>query len=368
MISEIPYLRDSQRKEVLKYMLLKCEKMKPADAKYIAFRNGILDTVEGRLLPFTPDLAVTNQIPWDYDPDAESELVDRTLDNIACHDPDIRALLEECIGYCFFRRNELRKAFILTGSKRGGKSTFLDCIKAILGDDNISALDLSEIGDRFNSAMMFGKLANVGDDIGDEFLKGSQVSIFKKVVAGNRIKAEYKGLNPFEYEPYVKLLFSANEIPRMRDRGGAVLDRLIIIPFNAEFDESNPDYDPWLKYKLVQQEHVQYMIKLGVQGLRRILGGNRGFTRSRLVQQQLDEYNEANNPVLAFIKDTDVEVEILNVPTRDVYRKYTVFCNENGFTAVGNKVFSKQINLMLGTTTRQIRVDGKRAHIFEKIT
>ena len=366
MISEIPYLRETQRKEVLKYMLLISDRVKPADARYIAFKNGILDIVEGRLLPFSPELAVTNQIPWNYDPAAESDLVDKVFDNIACHDPDIRALLEECIGYCFFRRNELRKAFILTGSKRGGKSTFLDCIKAILGEDNISALDLSEIGDRFNSAMMFGKLANVGDDIGDEFLKGSQVSIFKKVVAGNRIKAEYKGVTPFEYEPYVKLLFSANEIPRMRDRGGAVLDRLIILPFNAVFDKSQPDYDPFLKYKLIEQEPVQYMIRLGVQGLRRILEGNRGFTKSTQVQQQLDEYNEANNPILGFIKDTDVDVDIINCPTRDVYRRYTVFCNENGFTPVGNKVFVRQINLLLGLVSRQIRDGNKRIQVFDK--
>ena len=31
------------------------------------------------------------------------------------------------------------------------KSTFLDCVKAILGDRNISALDLKELGDRFNT-------------------------------------------------------------------------------------------------------------------------------------------------------------------------------------------------------------------------
>ena len=360
MITEIPYLRKSQRREVMDYMLLIAKKMKAADARYVAFTNGVLDVIEDQMLPFSPDLVVTNQIPWDYDPDAESDLVDVVLDNIACQDPDIRALLEECIGYCFFRRNELRKAFILTGNKRGGKSTYLDCIKAILGDDNISALDLSEIGDRFNTSMMFGKLANIGDDIGDEFLKGSQVAMFKKVVAGNRIKAEYKGMTPFEYDPYVKLLFSANEIPRMRDRGGAVLDRLIIIPFNAVFDKTRKDFDPWLKYSLQEKEHVQYMIKLGVEGLRRVLADNRGFTKSKLVQQQLQEYNEENNPLLGFLKDLDVEADILNIPTRDVYRRYTVFCNENGFTPVGNKVFGKQVNNILGTVSRQIRVGDKR--------
>ena len=365
MIEEIPHLRKTQRRETLEWMRLKTEKVKAADARYIAFTNGVLDVIEDQMLPFSPDLVVTNQIPWDYDPDAESDLVDHVLDNIACQDPDIRALLEECIGYCFFRRNELRKAFILTGNKRGGKSTYLDCIKAILGDDNVSALDLSEIGDRFNTSMMFGKLANIGDDIGDEFLKGSQVAIFKKVVAGNRIKAEYKGLTPFHFDPYVKLLFSANEIPRMRDKGGAVLDRLIIIPFNAVFDKTQKDYDPFLKYKLQQAGPVQYMIKLGVQGLRRVLADNRGFTKSSLVQKQLAEYNEANNPILAFLKEMDVETDILNIPTRDVYRRYTVFCNENGFTAVGYIVFVRQVTNFIGAVTRQIRVGDKRVQIFE---
>ena len=130
--------------------------------------------------------------------------------------------------------------------------------------------------------------------------------------------------------------------------------------------EADPDYDPFLKYKLVEREPVQYMIRLGVQGLRRILEDNRGFTKSSLVQQQLDEYNEANNPILGFIRDADVEADIINCPTRDVYRRYTVFCNENGFTPVGNRVFVRQINLVLGLTSRQIRNGNKRIQVFDK--
>ncbi len=366
MIEEIPNLRKSQRKEVIEYMQLITDKAKMADARYIAFENGILDVVDDKMLPFDPEIYVTNQIPWNYDTAAYDETADRMLDNLACKDPDIRALLEECIGYCFFRRNELRKAFILTGGKRGGKSTYLDCIKAILGDDNISSLDLKEVGDRFSTAMMAGKLANIGDDISDDFLMGSQVAIFKKVVAGNRIKAERKGYDPFDFDPYVKLLFSANELPRMRDRGSAVIDRLIIIPFNATFDKSDPDYDPFLKYKLTERGPIQYLIRLGVDGLKRVLADNHGFTRSTSVQRQMEEYNEENNPILGFIKEIDVETDILNVPTRDVYRRYTIFCNENGFTAVGNKVFSKQLNAVLGTSTRLVRDGAKRERIFEK--
>lgn len=371
MINQIPNLKKTQRREVLEYMELIADEKAQADARYIAFRNGVLDIVTGQMQPFSPDLVITNQIPWDYNPEAYSELADDTLNKLACGDQPIRALLEECIGYCFYRRNELGKAFILTGDKSNGKSTFLDCVKAILGDGNISALDLKELGDRFSTSMMFGKLANIGDDIGDDFLQGSQVATFKKVVTGNRIKAERKGQDPFEFNPYVKLLFSANDIPRMKDKTGAVLRRLVIIPFNARFTkyllsgEIDPDYNPYIKYQLVEQSSVEYLIRVGVEGLKRIIENNE-FTKSEKVAEQIDEYENENNPIKAFIDDCGVEM-IEDEPTGDVYSRYQVFCADCGMQPMSNIVFSKQINKRLGFETVVTKVGGKSIRIFRKV-
>lgn len=370
MIQQIPNLRKTQRREVLDYMELIVDEKTAADARYIAFLNGVLDIVTGDLLPFSPDLVVTNQVPWNYVPDAYNALADNTLNRLACGDAVVRALLEECIGYCFYRRNELGKAFILTGDKSNGKSTFLDCVKTILGEQNISALDLKELGDRFSTSMMFGKLANIGDDIGDDFLQGSQVAIFKKVVTGNRIKAERKGQDPFEFNPYIKLLFSANDIPRMKDKTGAVLRRLVIIPFNARFSktlpngEPDPDYNPFIKYELIEQSSIEYLIRLGVEGLKRILENNE-FTKSEKVQQQLDDYEKENNPITAFISDCGVEM-IENEPTADVYKRYQVFCAENSMQPMSKIVFSKQINKRLGLTTVVVKINKKPIRIFCK--
>ena len=366
MIDVIPNLKDVQRKEVFKYLMLICDEKEQSDANLIAFNNGVYDLVTGELKPFSTDIVITNKIPWDYKPDAYSELADNTLNKLACGDAAIRALLEECIGYCFYRRNELGKAFILTGDKSNGKSTFLDCVKAILGDRNISALDLKELGDRFNTSMMFGKLANIGDDIGDDFLQGSQVSVFKKIVTGNRIKAERKGQDPFEFNPFIKLLFSANDIPRMKDKTGAVRRRLVIIPFNATFTRADPDYDVNIKYKLIQQDSVEYLIRLGITGLDRVRK-NQGFTSSDKVQHQLDEYEEENNPILAFIRNTGKEM-IINQPTNEVYKRYQVFMADNGFTLpVSNIVFSKCINKLLGTEVKQKKINGKKFNLFMEV-
>ena len=364
MIQLIPHLRDAQRKEVLKYLELIAEPAKAADANFIAFKNGVYDVAHETMVPPSPDLILTNRIEHNLNPAAYSELMDSTLNKLACQDKDIRALLEECVGYCFYRRNELGKAFILTGDKSNGKSTFLDVVAAILGEDNISTLDIKELGDRFSTSMMFGKLANIADDIGDDFLQGTQVSIFKKVVTGNRIKAERKGQDPFEFSPYVKILASANEIPRMKDKTGAVLRRLVIIPFNATFSKDDPDYRPFIKYDLMQPEALEYMIALGMEGLKRVIS-NRAFTVPTLVQEQLDEYEESNNPIIAFLKDVELS-ELENEPTSDVYRRYNLFCTENSLQAMSAIAFTKQLCRRCGFTLTRKRVDGEIKRVYEK--
>ena len=364
MIRTIPGLSDTKRKEVLKYMQLICDTVEPADARYIAFRNGIYDVVEDTLQDFSPSIVITNKIPWDYDPQAYSEIAERTLDRLSCGDRTIRVLLEECIGYCFYRSNAYKKSFMLTGDKNNGKSTFLKLVKVIMGEDNISALDLKELGDRFNTSMVFGKLVNIGDDIGDDFLQGTQVAMFKKIVSGDRIKAERKGQDPFEFDPYVKLLFSANDIPRMKDKTGAVLDRLIIIPFNARFSKEDPDYDPFIGYKLIEPGSIGYLIKLGIMGLRRVLEGQ-GFTRSDLVDRQLEEYEEENNPIVAFIHDLEHgEDDIVNEAAADVYTRYNVFCNAANMQPMSKGVFSKQINKRIGTEIAFRKIAGKTTRVF----
>lgn len=361
MIESIPNLNRAKRAEVLSYLdILVKKNSKPSDSRYIAFQNGVYDLVEDELLDFTPDLIITNKIDCDYNPSAYHELLDKTLNKIACNDSAVRALLEEAVGYCFYRRNELRKSFILTGEKRNGKSTYLAILKELLGDENTVALDLNELGDRFSSASLFGKLANIGDDIADDFIPNP--AIFKKIVSGDWIKGEKKGQNEFFFKPYCKLLFSANAIPRMKDKSGAVLDRLVIIPFDAKFSETDPDYDPNIKYKLLQKESLEYLVVLGLQGLKRVLSRN-AFTVSSKVEESIEEYKETNNPIELFFKEIE-EDEILNEPTNKVYTKYNEFCMANGFTAMSKIEFSKQVKRRFGMEIINKTISGKRYRIF----
>ena len=339
IIKELPQLKDSQIKEVTKRLRRICPVKQQSRPTLIAFSNGLYDLETDEFREFTPTEIILNRIPWPYNPAAYSELLDQTLDKITCNDPGIRALLEEVSGYCMYRRNSLEKALILIGEKGNGKSTFLYIIQHMLGDKNIASLDLKELGDRFKTAELFGKLANIGDDIGDEFI--ANASIFRKLVTGERVSVERKGADPFEFNNYSTFLFSANEIPRIKDKTGAVQRRLAIVPFDAKFTPDDPDYDPNLKYKLSQQEHLEYMIVLSIAGIKRALA-QKHFTEPQKVKDANREYEERNNPLLGFVEEIGPD-DILHEDTKEIYRKYKEYCFANKFQELSSIEFSRQI-------------------------
>lgn len=363
MIQHIPQLNRAKRTEVMAYLdIMIRENTAPTDANLIAFRNGLFNIIDNVFIPFTHEHIITNKIDWDYNPNAYAELTDKTLNKIACGDKTIRHLLEEVVGYSLYRRNEIGKAFIMIGEKNNGKSTFMDMMQTMLGENNISALDLKELGDRFKTAELFGKLANIGDDIGDEFI--ANAAVFKKLVTGDRLNVERKGQNPFDFNNYSKLLFSANNIPRIgkgKD-SAAVLRRLVIIPFDARFSPDDPDYHPFIKYELRQQESIEYLIQLGIQGLKRVLQ-NQKFTESEKVQSEIDEYEENNNPIIGFFKSIEKD-EIENEPTNQIYRQYQEYCLANSLQALSNIEFSKQVKRYFDFDVVDKRVGGKKCRIF----
>lgn len=363
MIQHLPMLSKTKRTEVINYLDVLIQDDSPAaDADYIAFANGVYDLKTGELKPFSPEFVITNKIPWEYDPTIWSDLADDTLHRLACGDDGIYLLLEEVIGYLFYRRNELRKCFILLGDKANGKSTYLDMLKTLLGDGNTSALDLGELGERFKTAELFGKLANIGDDIGDEFI--ANPAIFKKLVSGDRVNAERKGKDPFDFSSYAKLLFSANSMPRIKDKTGAVLDRLVLVPFNAQFSKEDPDFDPYIKYKLRDSDVMSHLINIGLRGLERVLA-NRAFTLPEAAKRALDLYAKDNAPVLQFFEETP-EDEVMNEVTSDVFDAYISWAIRNNFKPLGQNAFTAHAKRYYGMDVVTKRINGKRLRVFIK--
>lgn len=369
MIQHLPGLNRAKRQEVMAYLnILIRESTKAAPAHIIAFRNGLYNVASDSFLEFTPDVVITNKIPWDFNRNASSEVIDNMLENVSCGDAAIRSLLEEIVGACMYRSNTLAggKAFILTGTGANGKSTYLKTLSHLMSEKNISSLDLKKLGDRFSTVMMFGKLVNIGDDISNEFV--TDTAVFKKIVTGETIDAEQKGQPKFDFKPFCKLLFSANSIPRMGKGSDsqAIMRRLVIVPFNAKFKSDDPNFKPGIEEELKGQESMEYLIQLGIQGLKRVLE-TKNFTTSAAMQQELEEYEERNNPLLMFVKDCeDEDFELENEPTSAVYERYKEFCLSESLQALSKIEFSRQMVKTFNYKIVNKTINKKKYRLFAK--
>ena len=364
MIEHIPNLSRSKRQEVLSYLeLLVSKESGIADANLIAFKNGVLNVADGSFNEFSPEYVITNKIPHNYVPDAQSDLLDGVMKKLSCGDDSVLKLLYQSVGYCFYRRNELRKSFFLLGEKRNGKSTFLDMVGNLLGEDNTANLDLCEIGDRFRTAELNGKLANIGDDINDEWV--SNTATFKKVVSGDVITVERKGKDPFKLRSFAKFFFSANSLPRL-GRGKdsrAVLDRLVVIPFDARFSKDDADYNPFIKYELRKEPIMEALIAKAVPALREVLI-DQEFAHCDKVDTSLVEFEKTNNPILEFFEELD-DSDYLNEPIKTVYQKYNSFCFGNNLQAMSALEFQRQMKKQFSLIVKTIESDGKKVRVYD---
>lgn len=357
----LKYIKNSTksiRGEVLRWLELICHERKVESERYILMKNGIYDIYEKKLLDHDPKRVFQNKIDWNYNSSAYNETLDKLLNKVSCGDENIKALIEEMVGFCLYRRSEIGKFFILTGEGSNGKSTILEAITRLLGEDNISSVSMKNLTKRFNAFQLQGKLANIGDDISGAYIEESED--LKKLTTGERLDVEEKGKNVYPIRSYAKLIFSANSIPNVKDSSWGFRRRMMIIPFKASFKPTDADFDPEIKDKISTSEAMEYFLLIALEGLNRVIN-NHGFTNSEAVAKELDEYNKGNNPVIQFCE----EVDLLNRSVTDCYRRYTVWCHDNGYSPTTSYKFSRQVRNVCGYERKQVRFPDKtRGYVF----
>ena len=356
----------ADQREIRHYVFLRAPRVAASPPTLMSFSNGVLDLDRG-LVQYDPSMVITNDIPHPYLEDAYDEVADRFLDSVSCGDAAVRANLEEVIGMCMYRSNDFGQCPVLIGAGSNGKSTFIKALRHVLGDENVSSLDINIVGRQFQAGRLLGKLANLGDDISNERLNGDVLSVFKKVVTGEWIYSDVKNGDGFEFKPYCTLVFSCNELPSLGDSSEGVMRRLFPIPFDGHFVPGGEGYDPRLWEKLSSPEASAYLVRVGVEGLRRLRAANK-MTANGRSEQMVRDVRADNDSVLQYIQDNvlcsqDFEEEIIE----GCFERYKSWCNDSGLHPFSRKKFTQKVNALYGfkstpakrlfsTGTRQVRV------------
>lgn len=316
------------RNEVLTFISVLASQINKPDKDCLKFANGVYNIDSGIFTADTEECDYSNILPVKYNSTAYDSLMDSTLNKICCNNQQVRAVLEEMIGYCMLRDCRLRKAFILYGDKRNGKSSFLRALKSMLGSENVSTMGMHDISRQFATIGLAGKLANIGDDISGEYI--ADVSTLKKVISGEYMTVDRKHKEPIEIRPYATLIFSSNDLAPFKDESGAMMDRIIVIPFNAVFKETDKDFNPNIEEDMLKSSALEYLAKIGVDGLERLLKNGK-FTETEEGEEIKDDYKEVNNHMLEFYTEIGTQFEgAYRIPVPELYNEYIEYCIRAG--------------------------------------
>lgn len=208
----------------------------------------------------------------------------------------------------------------------------------LLGKKNVSNIPWQEIGDKFKTAELLGKLANVFSDLPSKSI--DDTGIFKVVTGEDYLMAEKKNKNPFKFKPFARLVFSCNELPRNYvDRTEGFYRRLIIVPFNRQIEKNK--IDKALKYKF--QREKEGILNWALEGLKRLYENNFEFSENELTDGVKKEYKRENNNVISFVEECCELDGLFSCSRIELYEAYKEFCVEAGLKALSQIKFNKEL-------------------------
>lgn len=345
----------ANQSEVRHYLTVKAPRISQSRPTLVGFENGVLDVETMELRDYREDDVIPNVIPHRWNPWARSATVDSTFRKLSCGDPGLEMNLAEVIGLCMYRNSRhYPYCPVLLGRGSNGKSTYISMLRSVVGDENMAAMQPREIGQRFQAAHLVGKLANLGDDISNDYIDGDGCAVIKKVATGDVLYTDVKGGEGFTFTPYATMVFSANKFPRLGDNSDGMMRRLFPVSFKARFSKSDPDFDPRIADKLAAEDAVEYLCAIGVEGLRRVIA-NGSLTANCDSERMAHDIKVDNDTVLQWTESEDVKAEdVCGKTNAEAYDGYREWCGLNGFQAVNSRKFAAKIGDVLGVALNVI--------------
>lgn len=273
--------------------------------------------------------------------------------------------LQEFFGYCLTRETRFAKCLLMTGPGADGKSKVLDILQALVGEDNCSAVSLTDLEKSFSRAMIYNKALNVSAEIDSGAIHSET---FKKLVAGDTVSAEFKHRDGFQFRFWGKLAFAANNPPRILDNSDGLFRRFIVVRFKRQFLEDDPNTDPYLDKRLMAE--LDGILVWALDGATRLFQ-NKRFTHSDDSAAALMDFKRDNNPILNFAEDRLLyrpEMTDMRLSKERVYSDYKSYCAKWGYSPAGFTHFGRGLKGVFKNLADGRLKDGNRDKCYLGLT
>ena len=334
-----------------------------APAETVPVANGLLNLADRDIRPLKPTDYALATLPVAFDPAAECPTFEEYLGEV-CPRPVDRKKLQEYVGYTLLHwALPFHKALFIAGPQASGKSTFLDVVHALLGEETTCSLAPQEFtSEQFAGYGLWGAWANIRSDIPADLIENT--GKFKEVVAGDPVKVEKKYQDPITIEPTAKHLFAANTLPSADIDDDAFFRRILMVSFPNTIPRG--ERDPHLGDALL--EELPGVLNWALDGFARLReqGHFSGDLPPEETQAKWRAWGESIERFKQRCVDEDAAATDY-VSKRELYDAYREFCEAENVPAESRAKFGREIKDDPAVGDGRRTIEGERVQVYTGI-
>lgn len=278
------------------------------DEDYTPLLNGVFNKEywdeHHELLPYSKDRIFINPFNVKFNPEATNPEIDIDgtkfnvedwLSQLAANDEDIKNTLWDVLSGILHPYRKYGKALMVYSPVgNNGKGTFLELCRNVVGPELCSNLSIESFADKNLVVNIANSRLVAGDENAvNQYIDNSEN--FKNAVTGDPITVDRKYTNSLTFSYSGFIIQCMNGLPTTKDKSNSFYRRLIVLPFNSNFEgkENKAIKKIYMKNKDVLEYVVHKALMLDVEKIETPDAAN----------LLMEEFKEDNDSLLQWWKD-----------------------------------------------------------------
>jgi putative DNA primase/helicase len=298
-----------------------------AHATWLNTPTGTLDLLTGEVWEHRFEDYLTRVTTAAYDPAATCPRWEAFLAEVI-PSKEVRSFMQRSVGLTLTDITSEQCLWFLYGLGRNGKTTFLNAVRAVLGDYAAavpaSTLMVKAHGDdkRNDVARLRGARFVAANEAED----GQQMAeaLIKQLTGEDPITVRFLYAEFFEFKPTFKIFLAANHKPAIRGQDIAMWRRIHVVPFTQTIPLEK--VDKTLPAALAAE--APGILNWAIAGFKAWQDG--GLQPPKEVTEATEAYKDESDPLGEFFDEYTVKGPKQSVLARDLYKEYLAWADSNG--------------------------------------
>ncbi len=320
------------------------------------FRNFLVNIESGEVLQNPQGFFNCYSLCCEYIPGEICPQFDTFIAAITNYDETLTEAIWQIIGYLMADDNNCKKFFVFQGVKDTGKSLLAKIIAALLGEEGVCAMNISEFGEKFSLAELKNKRLAISMDLTDEPLSVKAVGAIKSITGNDLIRTEGKFKTGETVHLKARLLFGTNNQIHTKKSNIAFMDRQYVVPFYYQVPPDKQDKN--LFYELTRE--LPGIALKAMKAYLRLVKNN--YILPQIHLNIPEEMCWDHEKIIEKFSQEKCDFSDPNAKTstESLYKSYMNFTNEEKTESLEKDKFSELFNKKnVSLTKKKINVEGK---------